>query len=451
MKLTLIHPCIGRIPGKNYIRAWQMEPLPIAQIVAVTPAGIEIAFWDDRMEKIPFDEPTDLVAISVETYTARRAYEIASEYRKREIPVIMGGFHPTLCPDEAMEYAECIVTGEAEMIWPEILSDFQNGKMKRHYRGVSCLDTCKIIPDRSVFKGKRYLKIGLIEAGRGCRFSCEFCSIRQFFEGKHTYRDPGAVLEEINLLRKKLGVFFFVDDNITANPERAKELFRTLIPMRIKWVGQSDINIAKDDEMMDLMVRSGCQALLIGFESFNREDLKAMHKSFNPGIEEAELAVSRIHKAGIWLYPTFIFGYEKNSLNEIRKILEFSLRNKLFIVAFNHLTPFPGTELYERLKRENMLLYDKWWLEKNYKYGQIPFKTPTDFRTVELACFEARKSFYSIPSIFQRFSNPVNNRSWFAMRSYLLINFLMRREVSKRMSYPLGDLSYKGELVKVKV
>jgi len=152
MKLTLIHPCIGRIPGKKYIKAWQMEPLPIAQIAAVTPPEIELDFWDDRMERILFDEPTDLVAISVETFTARRAYEIASEYRKRGIPVIMGGFHPTLCPDETMEYAECIVTGEAEMIWPDVLSDFQQGKMKRRYRGLSCLESNSIIPDRSLKK-----------------------------------------------------------------------------------------------------------------------------------------------------------------------------------------------------------------------------------------------------------------------------------------------------------
>jgi len=450
MKLTLIHPCIGRVPGKKYIKAWQMEPLPIAQIAAATPADIKRTFWDDRMERIPFDEPTDLVAMSVETYTARRAYEISSEFRKRGIPVIMGGFHPTLCPDETLEYAECIVTGEAEMIWPRVLSDFQSGKMKRHYRGGSCLDSFSIIPDRSVYRGKRYLKIGLIEAGRGCRFSCEFCSIREFFRGNHTLRNIGSVTEEIDRVRKKMSTFFFVDDNLVVNPERAKELFRALIPLKIRWVGQTDIHIAKDDELLELMVRSGCQGVLTGFESFNREDLKTMNKGFNPGIEEAELAVRKIHKAGIRLYPTFIFGYEKDTVNEIKKVLDFSIRNKLFMVAFNHLTPFPGTALYERLEKENMLLYDRWWLEQNYKYGQIPFRTPTPNRIVENACYEARQSFYSVSSILHRMSNPANGGSWFMMRNYLLINMLMRREVSKRMSYPLGDLSYTGELERVR-
>jgi len=450
MKITLIHPCIGRIPGKKYIKAWQMEPLPIAQIAAVTPPEFELAFWDDRMERIPFDEPTDLVAISVETYTARRAYEIASEYRKREIPVIMGGFHPTLCPDEAMEHAECIVTGEAEMIWPQVLSDFRNGKMKMHYRGVSCLDSSSIIPDRTVFRGKRYLKLGLIEAGRGCRFTCEFCSIRTFFNEKHTYRNIGSVLEEINQLKNNIRTFFFVDDNLVADPGRAKELLRALIPLKIRWGGQTDIKIAKDGELLDLMVRSGCQGVLIGFESFNSENLKTMNKAFNPGIEEAELAVGKIHKAGIRLYPTFIFGYEKNSVEEIKEILDFSIRNKLFIVAFNHLTPFPGTKLYERLEKENKLLYNRWWLEKSYKYGQIPFRTPASFRTIENACYEARKSFYSFSSILHRMTNPANTGSWFSIKNFLFINFMMRREVSKRMSYPLGDLAYSGELARVR-
>ena len=449
MKLTLILPCIGRIPGKKYIRAWQMEPMPVAQLASVTPVDVELVFWDDRVEGIPFDEPTDLVAISVETYTARRAYEIASEYRRRGIPVIMGGFHPTLCPDEAMEYAECIVTGEAELIWPEVLSDFQSGKMKRHYKGGPCMDSCSIIPDRTVYQGKRYLRIGLIEAGRGCRFSCEFCSIRKFYRGKHTFRDIRSVTEEINQVKKRIRTFFFVDDNLVANPMRTKELLRALIPLRIRWVGQTDINIAKDDELLGLMVRSGCQGVLIGFESFNREDLLTMSKAFNPGIEEAEAAVRKIHKAGIRLYPTFIFGYEKNPENEIRKVLDFSIRNKLFIVAFNHLTPFPGTELYERLEKDNMLLYNKWWLERNYKYGQIPFRTPASYRIVENECYEARKSFYSFSSILHRMSNPANRGSWYMMRNYLFINLLMRREVSKRMSYPLGDLSYSGELERV--
>ena len=133
MKLTLIHPCVGRYTGMKYLRSWQMEPLPMAQIAALTPKNIHITFYDDRMETIPYEEPTDLVGISIETYTAKRAYQIATEYRKRGVKVVMGGFHATLCPDEVTEYADAIVVGQAESVWEQVLTDFQKGVLKRTY------------------------------------------------------------------------------------------------------------------------------------------------------------------------------------------------------------------------------------------------------------------------------------------------------------------------------
>src|SRR5687768_15381715 len=134
MRLTLIHPCIGRRPGQPYIRTWQMEPLPPAVIAGLTPSGVDVRFYDDRMENIPFDESTDLVALSVETYTAKRSYQIASEYRRRGVPVVMGGFHPTLVPDEASEYAEAIVVGEAEGLWARVLEDAAARRLEPVYR-----------------------------------------------------------------------------------------------------------------------------------------------------------------------------------------------------------------------------------------------------------------------------------------------------------------------------
>src|SRR5215510_6136612 len=134
MKLTLIHPCIGRRNRQTYIRSWQMEPLPPAVIAGLTPPEVQIAFYDDRMERIPFDEPSDLVAISVETYTARRAYQIASEYRRRRVPVVMGGFHASLAPDEVMKHAEAVVVGEAEGLWATVVDDARHGRLTKCYR-----------------------------------------------------------------------------------------------------------------------------------------------------------------------------------------------------------------------------------------------------------------------------------------------------------------------------
>src|SRR5881397_1976677 len=167
MRLTLVYPSVGRKENRPYVRAWQMQPLSMALLAGITPRDVEVRFYDDRMEEIPFDEPTDLVALSVETYTARRAYQIASEYRKRRVPVVMGGFHATLCPEEVARYAEGIVCGEAENIWPQLIDDARHGVLQKCYRQKGRPSLAGLKPDRSIFRGKRYLPIGLVEAGRG--------------------------------------------------------------------------------------------------------------------------------------------------------------------------------------------------------------------------------------------------------------------------------------------
>src|SRR5687768_15301397 len=181
MRLTIIHPCVGRKQGQKYIRTWQMEPLPAATVAGLTPPDVDVKFYDDRMEVVPFDEATDLVAISVETYTARRAYQIASEYRKRRVPVVMGGFHAMLCPDEVARYAEAVVCGEAEHLWPTVIDDARHGTLKPRYEQQGRATLAGLKPDRAIFRGKRYLPIGLVEAGRGCHFKCEFCAVQTVF------------------------------------------------------------------------------------------------------------------------------------------------------------------------------------------------------------------------------------------------------------------------------
>src|SRR5688500_18442088 len=154
MRLTIVHPCIGKRRGAKYIRTWQMEPLPAATIAGLTPKDVEVRFYDDRMETIPFDEATDLVAMSIETYTAKRAYQIASEYRQRGVPVVMGGFHASLCPDEAARYAEAVVIGEAEGVWPHVIDVARHGRLEKFYRTESRPSLADLRPDRSIFRGK---------------------------------------------------------------------------------------------------------------------------------------------------------------------------------------------------------------------------------------------------------------------------------------------------------
>jgi len=445
MRLTIIHPCIGRRPGQAYIRTWQMEPLPAATIAGLTPRDVEVRFYDDRMETIPFDEPTDLVAISVETYTAKRAYQIASEYRKRRTPVVMGGFHATLCPDEVARYADAVVCGEAEQLWPQVLDDARHGTLKHVYRqtGRPCLSGLK--PNRAIFRGKRYLPIGLVEAGRGCHFKCEFCAVQTVFNSSQTRRPIDEILDEVKSIKDDKSLFFFVDDNITSNLDEAKEFFRALAPLKIRWVSQSSINAAHDEEFLELLRRSGCQGVLIGFESLNPSNLRNMNKSFNTMRGGFEKALANLRRHRIRVYGTFIFGYDGDTPESFGETVEFARRHALYIAAFNHLTPFPGTPLYDRLQREDRLLYDAWWLDERYSYNKIPFR-PLGMspEVLQSNCLGARREFYSWRCIFQRGWDRVNRSDWFMWRNFYLINALHRNDVSLRDHYPLGDESWQG-------
>ncbi len=448
MRLTLIHPAIGRRPGQRYIRTWQMEPLPPALIARLTPADVDVRFYDDRMEAIPFDEPTDLVALSVETYTAKRAYQIASEFRRRRVPVIMGGFHATLCPEEVAVYAESVVIGEAETVWPRVIDDYRHGVAEKFYRATERPSLRGATPDRRIFCGKRYLPVGLIEAGRGCHFRCDFCAVQTVFGATQTRRPLDEILAEVAAVAKHASLIFFVDDNITSHPAEAKDFLRALIPLGVRWVSQASINAAHDEEFLALLVRSGCQGVLIGFESLNPENLRAMNKEFNLMRGGFERALANLRRSGIRLYATFIFGYDRDTPACFPDTVAFALEHRFYITAFNHLTPFPGTALYQRLAAERRLLFDAWWLDDRYSYNRVPFipgqMTAED---VERGCLEARRRFYSWPSILRRSVDPVNRGNLFMFRNYFAINALHRADVDGRNGYPLGDAAWAGPLL----
>ncbi len=449
MRLTLIHPCIGRRAGdKWYIRSWQMEPLAPAVLAALTPKEIEIKFYDDRLEAIPYDEPTDLVALSVETYTAMRSYQIASEYRKRAVPVVMGGFHATLCPDEVAEHAEAVVVGEAEGQWPQIIDDFRHGRLDHVYRRHERPSLDQTRCERDIFRGKRYLRVRLIEAGRGCHHCCDFCAVQSYFHSTQVRRPIDAILEEIEAARSRANFFFFVDDNIASNIDDAKQLYEALAPLKIRWVSQAGIAAAHDEEFLDIISRSGCEGLLIGFESLDDANLGQMNKTFNKMDGGYEVALANLRRHKIRLYSTFVFGYDSDTPQTFADVLEFAERHRFYMAAFNHITPFPGTPLYERLSRTGRLLYERWWTDPRYSYNQVPF-TPKLMEPdeVQRLCLQTRADFYSIPSIARRFRDPVNRSSFFMARNFPLINLIMRKEVQQRDRLPLGDEGWRGELI----
>jgi radical SAM superfamily enzyme YgiQ (UPF0313 family) len=450
VRLTLVHPAIGRRQGQNYIRSWQMESLPIAALAGLTPAGVDIAFYDDRLEAIDFDRPADLVAIPVETYTARRAYQIASEFRRRKVPVVMGGFHATLAPEEVSRFAEAVVTGEAETVWPQVIDDARAGRLQRRYQGGTQSQLSGIRYDRRLFAGKRYLPIRLVETGRGCRFPCEFCAIQSFFDRTSRRRPIGALVDELRVLKDGTKMFFFVDDNFAAEIGSTGEFADAIAPLEIRWITQISINAAHDEALLARLARAGCAGVLIGFESLDEAVLRQMRKNFNRMKGGYRDALANLRRANIRVYGTFVFGYGETPPEGYVEAAEFAIEHGFYIAAFNHLTPFPGTPLYRRLQQEGRLIYEAWWLDPRYRYNDLPFRpehgSPASVRE---GCLTARRQFYGIKSILRRFADPLNRGESVLARNFLPINWLHRSELSLRDGFPLGDPAWRGEMIEV--
>ena len=424
-----------------------MEPLNLGVLAGLTPPDVEVVLHDDRMEDIPYDDPVDLAALTVETYTARRAYEIAAEYRRRGVPVIMGGFQPTLLPEESARHADSLFIGDAETLWETVIADAREGKLKPLYKappGVA--QSNGVMARRDIFKGKGYLPVSLMQFSRGCRFTCDFCAVSRYFDRSHYLRDIRDVVREIEHQERRF--IFFVDDNIASNREALKDLCRALIPLRINWVSQASIDITKDLELMELMMKSGCLGHVIGFESINRDNLVNAKKSPNlSGFSGYARETAILRDYGMQTWAAFTLGYDHETKETIRETLEFALENHFTFAAFNILMPYPNTPLYNRLKSQGRLLYDgQWWLHPEYRFNHAAFipKLMTPDELTE-ACQEARTTFNSIPSLVRRFMDlKTNMRTMRRMISYWRFTPVFRREVFKKHGMRFG-LKREGE------
>ena len=418
-----------------------MEPLPIATLVALTPDDVDITYIDERLgEEIDFEEFYDLVAIPVETYTAKRAYEISTAFCRRGVWTILGGYHVTLVPEEAILYATSICKGNAEGIWAGIITDARAGRLKPLYETPLGVSYPLVIPDRSIFGSRDYFKLSCVETGRGCPLHCNFCSIAAVTGSTYTSRAIDSILTEIASLKNKK--VFFVEDNFVGNMRHMKDLLREIRAMKIHWVGQGTLTMARDEELLELMRESGCVGVLIGFESLNRETLLLMEKQVNIKVGNYEELVKRLHRYGIVIYGTFVFGYDSDTLKNIDDAVKKAIDLGLFMAAFNHLVPFPGTPLYRQLVRDRRMKNDKWWLDPEFRFGDVPFR-PKQMTAEELheRCLEARRAFYSYRSTVSRgFSNIKGNcGSIKKATTFLYVNHLLRREINERDGLPLGN------------
>ncbi|MBP6421649.1 MAG: radical SAM protein [Propionivibrio sp.] len=432
MRIVLIRPNMG-----DYRSSDAMPPLAMG-ILAARSIGHQIRFFDDKTEVIPENLEADLVAFSVETFTARRAYQIADGFRQRGIPVVMGGYHPTFLPEEALLHADAVVTGDAEGVWENLLDDLAAGRLQRIYRSdnEAALDNMRI--DRSIFAGKRYAPIELAQYGRGCRFVCDFCSIHEFYGTQVRLRPAQQLRDELESLNNKR-LLFFVDDNLFSTKAHLEALLGVLTPLRRRWSCQISIDVARDPELLDQLAEAGCRYVLIGFESLEPANLKQMRKPWNQVAGEYRKVVGELHARGIGVYGTFVFGYDHDTPDTIRRSLDFALESRLEIANFNPLTPTPGSGLYARLHAEGRLISPQWWLDPDYRYG-APIFAPRLITPTQLAegCFEAKRAFYAWSSIARRVLDNDNQFSWFSTTMTTVANVISRREVYRKQGRRLG-------------
>ncbi len=414
-----------------------MEPLAFAVLAGLTPAEIRCELVDERIEPLSFDRQTDLVALSVDTFTARRAYQIAAEFRRRNVPVVMGGCHPTLIPDEALQHADAVVIGDAEDTWPKLLADVRTGRLKPVYK--STFPTLESVPHgRQVFAGKRYGPVALVQFGRGCRFACDFCSVRAFYGRSIRYRPVQDVADELQDLRSRH--IFFTDDNLFADPSQAQNLLQRIRPLRLRWSCQTSLDTATKPSIVRTMADTGCTSVTVGVESLEPENLKQMNKAWNLDLGRVEQLLQVFRDHGIMVYATFVFGYDHDTPDVFKRTLQFAIESKFFLANFNPLTPTPGTPLFERLRREGRLIKHPWWLHPEYRYGESTFH-PRGMTADELTagCFQARREFNTSRSILRRgLDRKANLRSLYNAWIYGLSNLISRHEIHHKQHRRLG-------------
>jgi len=402
-KLLLINP-VGQRSGYLLSRFSTYAPLGLAYVAAVTPSTWDVKILDENFDRFEF-EAADLVAITAFTSNINRAYEIAAVYQKRKIKVIIGGIHSSMIPDEVLQYADTVVIGEAEGIWPQVINDFENNRLRSIYKGPKIdLATFHILPRRDLLN-PNYLW-NSIQTSRGCPFNCHFCSVTKHLGKDYRQRRPEDVLDELRQIKGKY--LAFVDDNLIGHNQksvaRAKDLFRGMINQRLgkKWWMQTSINATDDEQVVELAAKAGCMFVFIGFETISEKTLKNMGKGVNlkTGVENYKKVVSTFHRYGIGVFGAFILGNDYETSAYYKELGDFIVHSGIDIFQISLLTPLPGTDLMEHLQKEDRLIYNdfpKDWPRFRFSY-MVHQPEEIDPETIYTGNNYIKNRIYSFPS-----------------------------------------------------
>ena len=427
MIIKLIQPKMNGRPMDTDLKTRMAPSLALLTIAEMFYKEHKVIIENENIEEIHYDEPVDIVGITVTVDVMPRAVQIAGKFRESGIPVVAGGIHITAYPESSAAYFDAICVGMAETTWPQIIKDLQNNSLKKIYR---CKDGIRgdeiISPAYDFIDRSKYLYTNVVSTSRGCPFQCDFCyNSCDAYKNLYINRPVKDVIKDIQSLGIKH--VMFIDDNFIGNPAWTREFLQAVKPLKIKWNAAVSANIGSMPDLLDEMKDAGCQSLFIGFESLNENAVKNVHKRQN-SVGKYESLVKEIHKRGIMINASFVFGLDGDDVSTFRTTLDWIVKNKIETVTSHILTPYPGTRVYDEFVQQNRIIDDD--LSK-YNTANVVF-APKNMTPQELydGYLWIYKNVYSMKNIIKRIPESKDQRI-----PYLMFNLIYRKfgRITERM------------------